>query len=95
MRLFLRSLRNDKVGNLEYALSLEPSSNLLKDRLDAAKAKRAEGLPTVPSTLLEAPAAVARAARGGMCRLHVRWVLAFAGARAQSLLPCLELRGCR
>ncbi|CAE7736568.1 Hagh [Symbiodinium microadriaticum] len=41
------------VGNLEYALSLEPSSNLLKDRLDAAKAKRAEGLPTVPSTLLE------------------------------------------
>mmetsp|Transcript_22854 Transcript_22854/g.53886 ORF Transcript_22854/g.53886 Transcript_22854/m.53886 type:complete len:308 (-) Transcript_22854:68-991(-) len=41
------------VGNLEYALSLEPSSNLLKDRLDAAKAKRAEGLPTVPSTLSE------------------------------------------
>ena len=59
VRLFLRSLRNDKVGNLEYALSLEPSSNLLKDRLDAAKAKRAEGLPTVPSTLLEAPAPAA------------------------------------
>jgi len=41
------------VGNLEYALSLEPSSDLLRDRLAAARATRASNLPTVPSTLAQ------------------------------------------
>jgi hydroxyacylglutathione hydrolase len=39
------------VSNLQYALSLEPSSQLLIDRLEEAEARREAGLPTVPSTL--------------------------------------------
>ena len=77
-RLF-RTLRKAQVGNLEYALSLEPSSNLLKDRLDAAKAKRAEGLPTVPSTLSEAPA--------GTCGSHVTASGDGMPSRSKSTIP--------
>lgn len=41
------------VGNLQYALSLEPSNNHLVERLEAAKALRELGRPTIPSTLAE------------------------------------------
>ncbi|CAK9044627.1 unnamed protein product [Durusdinium trenchii] len=41
------------VGNLEYALSLEPSNTLLKERLQEACEKRRQQLPTIPSTLAE------------------------------------------
>ncbi|CAE7572401.1 hagh, partial [Symbiodinium pilosum] len=41
------------VGNLEYALSLEPSREFLRERLAKAQAQRSQGLPTVPSTLSE------------------------------------------
>eukprot|EP00931_Biecheleriopsis_adriatica_P121078 TRINITY_DN96159_c0_g1_i1.p1 TRINITY_DN96159_c0_g1~~TRINITY_DN96159_c0_g1_i1.p1 ORF type:complete len:323 (+),score=41.30 TRINITY_DN96159_c0_g1_i1:40-969(+) len=41
------------VGNLKYALSLEPGNLLLNSRLEEAERRRAEGLPTVPSTLAQ------------------------------------------
>lgn len=39
------------VANLRFARLIEPDSRPLSDRLDAAEATRAEGLPTVPSTI--------------------------------------------
>eukprot|EP00434_Breviolum_minutum_P033526 symbB.v1.2.029669.t1/scaffold3278.1/size59860/3 len=41
------------VGNLEYALSLDPSNTLLQKRLSEAKEKRERKVPTIPSTMAE------------------------------------------
>lgn len=41
------------VGNLEYAMSLQPKNSLLQRRLAEAKEKRERKVPTVPSTLAE------------------------------------------
>ncbi|MGM0577925.1 MAG: hydroxyacylglutathione hydrolase [Myxococcota bacterium] len=39
------------VKNLEFACSVEPDNVAARDRLEWARARRAEGLPTIPSTL--------------------------------------------
>jgi hydroxyacylglutathione hydrolase len=39
--------------NLEFALTIEPGNPRLADRLKRARAMRAQGLPTVPSTMAE------------------------------------------
>mmetsp|Transcript_28761 Transcript_28761/g.82321 ORF Transcript_28761/g.82321 Transcript_28761/m.82321 type:complete len:313 (+) Transcript_28761:54-992(+) len=41
------------VANLEYAASLEPGSAVVQERLERARARREQGLPTVPSVLAE------------------------------------------
>jgi hydroxyacylglutathione hydrolase len=40
-------------SNLRFALEVEPANRQLSDRLDAAREMRAEGRPTVPSTIDE------------------------------------------
>jgi hydroxyacylglutathione hydrolase len=40
-------------NNGRFALSIEPQNRMLQDRMVATRALRAEGLPTVPSTLLD------------------------------------------
>ena len=39
--------------NLEFAMTIEPGNSKLSDRLERARAMRARGLPTVPSTIAE------------------------------------------
>jgi hydroxyacylglutathione hydrolase len=65
------------VANLRFARAVEPDNHELADRLEAAAAARADGLPTVPSTIAvelrtnpflrcsEAPVIAAAEARAG------------------------------
>ncbi|XP_077474716.1 hydroxyacylglutathione hydrolase, mitochondrial isoform X2 [Stigmatopora argus] len=41
------------VANLKFARCVEPDNKAVRERLDWAKEKRSEGLPTVPSTLAD------------------------------------------
>lgn len=41
------------VKNLEFALTVEPKNYYTDEKLAWARRRRAKGLPTVPSTLLE------------------------------------------
>jgi len=41
------------IANLEFAREVEPFNKALKARFETAQRERAEGLPTVPSTVAE------------------------------------------
>lgn len=41
------------ISNLQFALTVQPNNEILQEKLIWAQAQRQQGLPTVPSTLLE------------------------------------------
>lgn len=41
------------MSNLRFALSVDPSNNVLRDKIAAVRIRRSKNLPSIPSTLRE------------------------------------------
>jgi hydroxyacylglutathione hydrolase len=69
------------IANLRFAREVEPHNDILENRLKAAQRIRAEGRPTVPSTINE------ELQTNPFLRCHISAVIATAEARAGLDLP--------
>ena len=53
MRFYVYVGHEYTVSNMQYALFVEKNNQAIKDKFAWAEARRAQGLPTMPSTIAE------------------------------------------